>query len=159
MIRRPPRSTLFPYTTLFRSSTVELVALLEHPEPWYRTTAQRLLLERQDPADEQPLRTLVLKSPQPVARLHAAWLLEQRGRLDKELVLALLEHPHPRVREHGLVLAERWLATDTTVQQRVLALATDDDQQVRFQVALSLGAWDDDRVLRPLGRIALAQID
>src|SRR2546430_11346005 len=25
MIRRPPRSTLFPYTTLFRSSTVILV--------------------------------------------------------------------------------------------------------------------------------------
>src|SRR2546428_3313955 len=26
MIRRPPRSTLFPYTTLFRSLCVELVA-------------------------------------------------------------------------------------------------------------------------------------
>src|SRR3712207_7091067 len=29
MIRRPPRSTLFPYTTLFRSD-VELLELLEH---------------------------------------------------------------------------------------------------------------------------------
>src|SRR2546427_1849336 len=28
MIRRPPRSTLFPYTTLFRSATVDLEALL-----------------------------------------------------------------------------------------------------------------------------------
>src|SRR2546429_6270507 len=27
MIRRPPRSTLFPYTTLFRSTVAELVAL------------------------------------------------------------------------------------------------------------------------------------
>src|SRR5258708_18751853 len=27
MIRRPPRSTLFPYTTLFRSSNCELVQL------------------------------------------------------------------------------------------------------------------------------------
>src|SRR5687768_18207413 len=26
MIRRPPRSTLFPYTTLFRSSTVGLIS-------------------------------------------------------------------------------------------------------------------------------------
>src|SRR3712207_6934160 len=31
MIRRPPRSTLFPYTTLFRSIAVDLVAA-EHPE-------------------------------------------------------------------------------------------------------------------------------
>src|SRR3712207_8577126 len=31
MIRRPPRSTLFPYTTLFRSQ----VALQEPGQPWY----------------------------------------------------------------------------------------------------------------------------
>src|SRR2546430_13739200 len=30
MIRRPPRSTLFPYTTLFRSVEAELHRLLEH---------------------------------------------------------------------------------------------------------------------------------
>src|SRR2546422_6350784 len=37
MIRRPPRSTLFPYTTLFRSHVRELVTadapLLVHPFP------------------------------------------------------------------------------------------------------------------------------
>src|SRR2546427_12887568 len=30
MIRRPPRSTLFPYTTLFRSLPLGLVALARH---------------------------------------------------------------------------------------------------------------------------------
>src|SRR2546430_6058940 len=30
MIRRPPRSTLFPYTTLFRSETDQAIALIEH---------------------------------------------------------------------------------------------------------------------------------
>src|SRR2546422_1096485 len=30
MIRRPPRSTLFPYTTLFRSQEVAELARLEH---------------------------------------------------------------------------------------------------------------------------------
>src|SRR5256885_4155540 len=33
MIRRPPRSTLFPYTTLFRSPAVfRLVGLVVHPD-------------------------------------------------------------------------------------------------------------------------------
>src|SRR5438270_5248669 len=32
MIRRPPRSTLFPYTTLFRSLTEKIRALVFHPE-------------------------------------------------------------------------------------------------------------------------------
>src|SRR3712207_6963906 len=31
MIRRPPRSTLFPYTTLFRSLRVDPLHLLEEP--------------------------------------------------------------------------------------------------------------------------------
>src|SRR5688572_32261993 len=31
MIRRPPRSTLFPYTTLFRSCGKELAFLVIHP--------------------------------------------------------------------------------------------------------------------------------
>src|SRR3712207_7938376 len=30
MIRRPPRSTLFPYTTLFRSRDVDVAALADH---------------------------------------------------------------------------------------------------------------------------------
>src|SRR2546430_11467020 len=43
MIRRPPRSTLFPYTTLFRSD--QLAALLAAPEPLGRAVqpAQRLV--------------------------------------------------------------------------------------------------------------------
>src|SRR2546430_6233359 len=32
MIRRPPRSTLFPYTTLFRSNSVRVVYVREQPE-------------------------------------------------------------------------------------------------------------------------------
>src|SRR3712207_8221996 len=31
MIRRPPRSTLFPYTTLFRSGVLRLVLALQEP--------------------------------------------------------------------------------------------------------------------------------
>src|SRR2546426_7265007 len=32
MIRRPPRSTLFPYTTLFRSRVMIAMALICHPQ-------------------------------------------------------------------------------------------------------------------------------
>src|SRR2546422_8042307 len=35
MIRRPPRSTLFPYTTLFRSVQAGMVGL-GRPEGWHR---------------------------------------------------------------------------------------------------------------------------
>src|SRR5258707_3210465 len=35
MIRRPPRSTLFPYTTLFRSSA--FFPKIEYVQQWFRT--------------------------------------------------------------------------------------------------------------------------
>src|SRR3712207_7762465 len=38
MIRRPPRSTLFPYTTLFRSS--ELIQVSSRSAQWRRTEAK-----------------------------------------------------------------------------------------------------------------------
>src|SRR6202158_3935947 len=37
MIRRPPRSTLFPYTTLFRSPDVILVGEMRDPETVFTT--------------------------------------------------------------------------------------------------------------------------
>src|SRR5258706_5534555 len=40
MIRRPPRSTLFPYTTLFRSPLVTLATILS-VTVWARTTDGR----------------------------------------------------------------------------------------------------------------------
>src|SRR5260221_8328694 len=35
MIRRPPRSTLFPYTTLFRSDACRVLAVEEHGDTGY----------------------------------------------------------------------------------------------------------------------------
>ena len=54
MIRRPPRSTLFPYTTLFRSLTQheELQSQREKLESGYqslKTQAQKLETEKRDP--------------------------------------------------------------------------------------------------------------
>ena len=66
MIRRPPRSTLFPYTTLFRSSEALLLrclaSLADNPRPagceklsnqaWYRVRqgVYRIVYEIQDQA-------------------------------------------------------------------------------------------------------------
>src|SRR3712207_9312640 len=57
MIRRPPRSTLFPYTTLFRSNTILVVGFMaEH-------TLGRRIVERRPTlkifGDEVPLRARV----------------------------------------------------------------------------------------------------
>src|SRR3712207_7447385 len=50
MIRRPPRSTLFPYTTLFRSSVVVQVARDHQAEMPICEQVYRVLFEGLDPS-------------------------------------------------------------------------------------------------------------
>src|SRR2546427_481411 len=38
MIRRPPRSTLFPYTTLFRSGHIGILGVDKDGKEWYQIT-------------------------------------------------------------------------------------------------------------------------
>ncbi len=149
----PERHGRNPFTPLGGKTGAELVALLESPNGWTRMTAHRLLLERQDEAAAGPLRKLV-SSGGPLARVHAAWLLEGLGKLEAAHALDLMAHPHPRVRENGLVLAERFIGDPKAVEERLLALAEDPDPRVRFQAALSLGACGDERVLGALASIA-----
>jgi len=148
---RPPR--------LSKAKTTELVEHLAHPDGWWRTTAQRLLLERSDKSAIELLRKRCQTFESPLGRLHAAYLLDSFQALDAETVLRLQNDPHPRLREHGLLLGERWLAKDAALQERALALAGDEDPRVRYQAALSLGEWDDDRIVAPLAKIALRGAD
>src|SRR5256885_13259080 len=52
MIRRPPRSTLFPYTTLFRSDLHDRLDALEAVLPGHDEAQRRAVLVGQDPAVE-----------------------------------------------------------------------------------------------------------
>src|SRR3712207_7347302 len=56
MIRRPPRSTLFPYTTLFRSD--DLVKAHFHLPPGARVTIQTFY-DRIHPDDREPTRRAI----------------------------------------------------------------------------------------------------
>src|SRR3989449_7968384 len=64
MIRRPPRSTLFPYTTLFRS--------LRREERCRRR-------DQDEPGDERQAEERQAVSPEPPGRVGAHPCLEMRG--------------------------------------------------------------------------------
>src|SRR3712207_7455524 len=50
MIRRPPRSTLFPYTTLFRSNSIERTDVI----PGRRERHRAHIVDKPFAADDQP---------------------------------------------------------------------------------------------------------
>src|SRR2546427_8617952 len=53
MIRRPPRSTLFPYTTLFRSRHVHGQRVFRHPDPGHQPAAGSAGRGHRDPVHEE----------------------------------------------------------------------------------------------------------
>src|SRR5262249_33182391 len=60
---------------LRKASTEQLVQHLTNANRWWRITAQRLLVERQDKAAVKPLQQLANAASSPQARVHALWTL------------------------------------------------------------------------------------
>jgi putative membrane-bound dehydrogenase-like protein len=128
---KPPR--------LGSASTAELVATLANPNGWWRDTAQRLLVERQEVAAVPALREGLTASPVELARLHALWTLEGIGHLRVEDLAMALRDRSGGVREHAVRVASNRMATESRLQAAVLALARDPMIRVRYQVAFAIG--------------------
>ncbi|MEX2673775.1 MAG: PVC-type heme-binding CxxCH protein [Phycisphaeraceae bacterium] len=128
---------------LSEASTEELVNLLEHPNHWHRLTAARLLHERQDVEAIVLLNDLLAQSDQPLGRLHALYALQGLGALELEHVRLGLGDEHGPVRENAIRLAEAMLTESEELLSDLLALASDDDMRVRYQLAFTLGESND----------------
>src|SRR2546426_6194447 len=70
MIRRPPRSTLFPYTTLFRSQHERL----DVPDEGLEQQAAAVRVRRQRAPDTQTVRSRLLLSDAPRSEEHTSEL-------------------------------------------------------------------------------------
>lgn len=128
---KPPR--------LSRADAATLVAALENPNGWWRETAQRLLVERQDQSAVAALRALAETSASELGRLHALYTLDGLQALrDEELVRALGDRS-AGVREHAVRLAANRLPQSPALRERVLAAARDNEVRVRYQAAFAVG--------------------
>jgi putative membrane-bound dehydrogenase-like protein len=140
--------------SLHRAFTAGLVQRLAHSNPWWRETAQRLLIERGDPTSRGPLARLLRTGPTPPARLHALYTLDGLTMLAAEDVLVALSDSDFGVRMHALQLAERWIDSSAPLLAKVLSLVDDKEPRVRLQAALSLGQSRDSRAIAGLARLA-----
>ena len=132
----------------------ELSQTFEHPNAWWRETAQRLLIERGNTDAVPHLRRLVTSGQREAARLHALWTLDGLGALENSDIRSGLRDSRPVVRENAVRLAETRLGGSSDLLQDVLRLANDDDNRVRFHVALALGEAKDVGAIGALAAIA-----
>jgi putative membrane-bound dehydrogenase-like protein len=128
-----------PKPALSKASSEELVRHLADLNSWWRLTAQRLLIERQDKKAVPFLLKLVQAAPTPQARVHALWTLHGLQSLPDNLVELALKDADAHVREQGLRLAENRLEGSVALRAAAIALVNDPSPRVRFQLAFSLG--------------------
>lgn len=147
---RRPKTTV----DLRRMDAVALARTLEHPNAWWRETAQRLLVERRDRDAIPLLRATAREGRSETGRIHALWTLAGLAALDADDIAHGLRDRHPAVRENAVRLAETRLATAPALLRDVLRLASDPNDRVRFHVALALGESSDARVIEALAAIA-----
>lgn len=140
-------------------SSAELVALLAHPNAWHRETAARLIHERQDASIARALAEMAVTCEAELGRLTALYALLGLEKADAELqratVQAALEDSGGHVREHAILLSERWLKDAPELQAELLGMAKDAEPLVRFQLAFSLGEFDHAGRAAALAELAL----
>ncbi len=145
-----------PAPKLSKATTAELVALLAHPNGWHRDTAARLLYQRQDSAATPLLRKLLRDTDSPLAKAHALYALDGATALRVEDAVRAALDTHPRVREHGLKLLEKFQADSRAPKDVMLSLSdTEPDVRVRYQLAFSVGAVESFLATEALYNLAL----
>jgi hypothetical protein len=110
--------------------------------------ARRLLLERQDSAALPALRTLFEQSNDATVRLHALYAIEGLNALTVELVLKALKDDAPGMREHGLILSERF----PDCLAMALSKLDDSSNRVAFQSVLTIGDFHGEKVVHALAK-------
>jgi putative membrane-bound dehydrogenase-like protein len=136
----PEKAKRRPRPKLSKARSEELVKHLADDNAWWRMTAQRLLVERQDKGAVKALESMARQKRSAVGRAHALWTLEGLKALPDRLIEEALKDEEAGVREQALRLAEERLPRAPALLPAVARLAGDAAPRVRFQAALTLGA-------------------
>lgn len=118
-----------------KMTSAELVQYLAHPNAWWRTNAQRVLVERQDKTVVEPVRALFLSSVDARSKLRALYTLDGLDAVTVDDVKKALADKDPGVREHAIILAERY----PSLTGEIVKLVDDPARFVAFQAVLSIG--------------------
>jgi putative membrane-bound dehydrogenase-like protein len=129
---------------LTNTSVGELVNLLTSKNIWWRRNAQRLLIDRNDPASINLLYQLIDTTNSPTAIVHALWTLEGLKGINEPILQKAFKNPEAGVRENAIKIAELYLDKMPGLKKDLLSLQNDPSAKVRFQLLCTLGVFKDD---------------
>jgi mono/diheme cytochrome c family protein len=126
---------------MYSETAAQLVAHLKHPNGWWRDTAQKLLVLRQDKSVVPALDTIVRSSTNQLERIHALWTLEGLNALTVPVVRLLMKDADPAIRIQAIRASETlYKATpaNRSFAADYVAMTKDPDPNVVIQAMLTL---------------------
>lgn len=115
------------------------IPYLAHSNAWWRTTAQRLILEKPDPTLIPAIRRFFVHEKSALGKLHALWALHGLGAVtEADLELAFRQNI-PGLIENALLISETVPRWSVRFHKEILGLLDHPHARVRFQSALTLG--------------------
>ena len=127
-----------PQPRMLEETAAQLVAHLDHPNGWWRDTAQKLLVVKDDKSVVPALVEMARTNKSELGRIHALWTLEGLGAADADIVRIFLKDTDPQLRAQGIRVAETLIEKgDSKLLADVQALAHDPDPSVALQVLMT----------------------
>ncbi|HNR09024.1 MAG TPA: c-type cytochrome [Saprospiraceae bacterium] len=138
-------------------TTDELVADLSHPDGWSRDMAQRLLVERNDPACIPALVKLAEDGTQVLARNHALWTLDGLAWKDETILIRFIKDEQTLIANTALRLLEPLAQKNNKVREVIEALFRETGSappaKKALQMALSAYVLDPEIRIKQLARL------
>lgn len=127
-----------PQPRMLDETPAELVAHLSHPNGWWRSEAQKLIILHGDKTVTPALQRLARTGNRPLGRLHAFWTLEGLDAIDTKLLSDGLADSDARVRAAAMRISESVIAKDRSLDAQITELAKDTNPDVVIQTLLSV---------------------
>ena len=132
-----------PQPHMNAETPAQLVTHLSHANGWWRDTAQKLLVLKQDKSVAPALTSIARADRNYLARLHALWTLDGLDALTPDLVREKLKDEHPQLRVAALRVSESLFKKgDKTFAADVQAATKDADANVVIQAMLTARQLD-----------------
>lgn len=140
-------------------SAADWVKRLDHPNAWWRETAQRILVVKRDASVVPALRAMATRGATPHGRVHAIATLAGLGELDRATLAVALDDREAVVRVGAARAGEELLAKPEereAVARRLQPLLMVPVAEVQLQAALALAALPDAAIMRQIASAVLA---